>query len=151
MTSINPSPSTSSGRSLKLSTYPLVTGMVRIGRLIQVGASYQFSAETMSSLPSLLMSAMAAVSEAPPSTWIDLKGSSPETRAKPAEVPDWEWTAALMPAMANRNRIRFMADSMGYVVRRPYRPAAQHNLIRPDCAIRRAELVQDRRDSRAAP
>src|SRR5215510_15534223 len=128
MTSINPSPSTSSGRSLKLSTYPLVTGMVRIGRLIQVGASYQFSAETMSSLPSLLKSAMAALSAEPPSIWIVLKGSSPETRAKPAEVPDWEWTAALMPAMANRNRIRFMADSMGYVVRRPYRPAAQHNL-----------------------
>jgi len=65
---------------------------------------------------------------APPSIWIVLKGSSPETRAKPAEVPDWEWTAALMPVMANRNRIRSMADSMGYFVSSRSSPASLRSL-----------------------
>src|SRR5215203_4627951 len=43
--------------------------MVRIGFFVQPGASYQLSAETMSSLPSLLKSATAVDSAAPASIW----------------------------------------------------------------------------------
>src|SRR5687768_17335528 len=67
MTSVKPSPSTSIGRSLNESMYPLLTGIVRIGLLVHPGASYQLSAATMSSRPSLLTSATAADSAAPAS------------------------------------------------------------------------------------
>src|SRR5450631_2869186 len=63
--SMRPSPSTSMGRSLKLSTYPFVYGSSRNLWGVQLGPAYQYSPETMSSLPSPLTSATAAVSLAP--------------------------------------------------------------------------------------
>src|SRR5438132_5407557 len=55
--------------------------MVRIGRLVQPGASYQLSADTMSSLPSLLKSATAADSAGPGSIWTIAKRMSPSAPA----------------------------------------------------------------------
>src|SRR6185312_1005727 len=72
-----PSPSTSSGRSLKLSTYPFEYGRLRNSCFFQFGASYQFSPDTISSLPSPFTSASAQVSLAPISISCLRKAMSP--------------------------------------------------------------------------